>query len=274
MFIPLNILVPRTHKRRGGRRKKPAHGSGLTGTAPGIGLRLVGRVFVRKVSAFANPVDALYLSPIATANYLGAYSPRLAAEADLWQEFRFTRLKIISTPAAVDLTSSHITGASSSPIAVGFSNIQTNAAPTTLQQVLDLPVSDMFMTDTLTNGAAPDATRTFVRASMTVGARDLRPAFTPWLKTVASTAGLDVTLQGAIYVFWNYVAFTSLAVDYLVEYEIEFRNPVPASATIVLRKDSDIGAFVQKAIDDFKSEEDDVVSVRSSPKTRTAPGKR
>jgi len=186
-------------------------------------IKIIGRVQTAQTPASA--IGVVNLSPINATNNLGAYSVRLAAEADLWQEYRFTRLSIHHLPTA--------NGLSDQPHVVGFSNVVVNAAPTSEQEILEMPVSRWWCMASA--NTSPDVIPK-PRQTLKITSKELRPAFTPWLKTVASSGSSDFILQGALYYAFNRRSPNNLICVMFVDYEIEFRNPVPAVETLVLRR--------------------------------------
>lgn len=219
----------------------------------GNAFKLKGRTLV--VQAPAATLCQVNLSPIATAFNLGSYSARLASEADLWQEYRFTKLSFHNLCGFE--STNNAAAATAVPVnnecyVMGFSNVTPNAAPTTAAQILEMPTSHMCFNHAVS--VTPECSN--FPTHMVVPARDLRPAFVPWLKTVASTGGADFTIQGYFYGLFNYVVTSSVNVQVYVQWEIEFRNPVPAVETIVLRRTSELGLAVASFIDERKEAEE------------------
>jgi len=158
---------------------------------------------------------------------LGQYSPRLAAEADLWQEFRFTKLKMYYLPFETP-------GNRNQCSIVGYSNVALNAGVASAADIVSLPSSHVFVLGGA--GTAYPTTAIGTRQAWSIPHHALRPAFVPWLK--CSNSASDFTGQGDIWGYFNYTASTGPNVWMYVEWECQFRNPVPAGVTLVLNKES------------------------------------
>lgn len=200
--------------------------------------RNIGNVMVLKgrtivTQAPAAPLSVLYLNPNSVStNTLGYHSARLATEADLWQEFRFTKVRVVIHGSFVG---NALNSANNSPFVMGFSNLVPNANPSTTAQIMEMPVSK-FIFDPPNGVVTP--LNSFHRLEFSIPREDLIHSMTPWLKCVTSTGGNDLTFQGGLYSLFNYVASTSTTVEYEIDWVCEFRNPVPAIETLVLRRDA------------------------------------
>lgn len=166
-----------------------------------------------------------YLSPMPGTACLGSYTPRLAAEADLWQQFRFTKLKIFYLPCEQPQNRNQCS-------VVGFTNVNLNAGPTSAAEILGLPSSHVFCLGGA--GTSYNTVSTGTRQSWSIPKKALRPALVPWLTTNTTVAA--TTSQGNVWGYFNYTASTGPNAWMYVEWEIEFRNPVPAGTTLVLSR--------------------------------------
>jgi hypothetical protein len=231
-------------------------------------LRLSGRTWYQKTTTVAvNPINVTP-SASGTTNDLGDFDARLAAQADLYQEWRLLALRVVIPSAAYQNSAASV--ACDNPYAVGYTNINPNSDPTTLAEILEMPAAHMINQPSTSTTPGTSFTREVLR----VPKKNLHPPFTPWLKTIAATGGNDFLYAGNIYSIFNYTASTNTKVGYLVEWTMEFRNPVPAVETLVLRRDSAMGRLVTDFIahqeDDEEEKSSSVSLVQVQPASATS----
>ncbi len=204
------------HHKRGRRSAGPA-------TADTRGICINGRCIIDATPG--SSTLQVNLSPMSGGVNLGNYNARLASEADLWQEFRFTKLKIHYLPTETPGNRNQCT-------IVGVTNVVLNYAPASAADIISLPASNVFAL-----GGAGTAYPTYPiaqRQAWSVPRRTLNPPLTKWLVCYNSSGQLNT--QGSLWGYFNYTASTGPNVWMFVEWECEFRNPVPAGVTLVLNK--------------------------------------
>ncbi len=137
-------------------------------------------------------------STIGSFNITPALFTRASGMADLFQFYRFTKLKFIHTPTGVEVVSAFVPGS-------GFDN-----APTNRVDVIELPIAVMH---------GPTKT---VDTPLVVPTKELLgDAQIKWWKTVPGTPASQFEIQGVWYYAVNVGAAGALVV---LEWEIEFQS--------------------------------------------------
>lgn len=219
------------------------------------GIVINGRSIINQTPG--SSISQLNLSPMTGSVNLGEYTPRLAAEADLWQEFRFTKLKVFYLPAEAIPNRNQAT-------IVGYTNVYPNYGVASASDILSMPCSHVFALGSA--GTAYNGCNGTPRMSFSIPKAALRPALVPWLKTSNSVG--DLVTQGVVYSYWNYTASTGTALWMYVEWECEFRNPIAAGETLVLRRsEATYAAKLRRALAEIEakkeeSDDDSAIVVR------------
>ncbi len=123
---------------------------------------------------------------------------RAAAIADVFQFYRFTKLRVITIPSDNSVVSGYAPGAA------------FDTPPTTFASVIELPVAKY-------HGAAK-----FYETIMDVSRAELlRDAQLPWFKTIAGTPAVQFETQGNLYIITGAGATGGIIV---VEWTCEFQS--------------------------------------------------
>jgi len=243
LFLPNGRKRSRRQKRATQRSAGPNTGSDTKG------IIINGRCIIDATPGAS--ILQVNLSPMSGGVNLGAYNSRMASEADLWQEFRFTKLKIYYLP-------NETPGNRNQCSVVGFVNVYPNYSVANVADVVQLPSSHVFALGGA--GTAYPTSSIGTRQVWNIPRAALLPAHTPWLMCY-NGSGI-INSQGAIFGYFNYTSSTGPNVWMYVEWECEFRNPVPAGTTLVLSKNSP--SFRNKLIEALESEEKEDARQRPS----------
>lgn len=144
------------------------------------------------------------INTVSTINISPASFTRALAVADIFQFYRFTRIKVIQPPVAFNNT--NVTAAIVHAYAPG-SGFDT--APTTYAQLVELPKM-------LYHGQSKT-----IETNMTLNRQDLlKHVQLPWFKTIAGSPDAQFEIQGNLY---NIAIYTTQS--FIVEYTVEFQSP-------------------------------------------------
>ncbi len=173
---------------RSSRRKSAKNGTDSVQT-------ISGRQLFNSTNASATTV------PIAPSSFT-----RALAIADLFQFYRFTKIRVVQPPISVNTTS----GTTQYVIHSYAPGSEFDTPPTTPAQLVELP---KVMYHGL--GKAVDSNLVLSRKDL------LSHAQLPWFKTIAGTEDSQFEIQGNLYNLNN----VGSAVSYYIEYDVEFQSP-------------------------------------------------
>lgn len=173
---------------------------------------------------------------------------RLSVLRTVYQLYRFVWIKAVLHPEGTSQTSTDASRA------LGFTpdDPENGGAPTSLIQLMQTPYSQYL------------AGRTTKPSYIEIPRRGLLPRnSTKWWETdVDASSDLQFINQGVFYV-WSSVSATT--VSYVLEYEIEFTNPLPTSLTLSRLKE-----VVHDEIDEDTPQKIDKQIINISPNERSA----
>ncbi len=139
--------------------------------------------------------------PISPASFT-----RALAIADLFQFYRFVKIKVIQMP----VTLNNITNVTNYVIHAFAPGSEFDTPPTTPAQLIELP---RYIYHGLGKG---------MDTVLNLGRKDLLShAQLPWFKTIAGTEDPQFEIQGNLYNLNN----VGTATSYIIEYEVEFQSP-------------------------------------------------
>lgn len=144
----------------------------------------------------ANTVNTVNISP--------ATFTRALAVADIFQFYRFTKIKVIQPPVGFNNTTV------SSAVVHGFApGSEFDTPPTTIAQIVELP-------RVLYHGLSKT-----MDGNLTLGRKDLLAhAQIPWFKTIVGTEDPQFEIQANLY---NIASVATIS--YIIEYTVEFQSP-------------------------------------------------
>jgi hypothetical protein len=162
-----------------------------------------GRVFTT-VTLDANGVGLVNLTPDSTAGNLGASSPKLASISDVFQYYRFSRLRVLP----------HLNSTTVVPMAVGFCPaLDLTGAPTNLTGVLDMPWSTRVFSVPIAGLAYP-----FSPSLEDVPKANLMGNPLKWFRTRQSASIDDeFEIQGQLWIKGLPSSTSNLEVEYWIE---------------------------------------------------------
>lgn len=160
---------------------------------------------------FAAAANVFQLLVTPSGSGMGFYSPKLAQLSDVFQLYRFTKLRI---RALRSVNTGVVGGLVSQMTAIGFTAESSVTQPSTQQAVMELPCS-------LALGSADVQI-------LRIPSSALRAHGVPWFNTVPGSAAQDLVYQGYI------TASTFGATDtvrYQIDYTIELKDFVGPTQT-------------------------------------------
>lgn len=141
---------------------------------------------------------------VTTVNIAPSTFTRALAVADIFQFYRFTKIKVIQPAVSVSGSTA------SAAIVHGYApGSEFDSPPTTIAQIVELP-------RVLYHGLAKT-----VDDSLSLGRKDLLShAQIPWFKTIVGTEDPQFEIQGNLY-----NVATQGTMSYIIEYTVEFQSP-------------------------------------------------